>query len=187
MRNSSKNSTDTTKASGVNMIAPRDVPAENVLLLDVRTPDEFLAGHIEGAVLHPLPGLDARAVAALGADKAAGVLICRTGKRARQAAEILAARGLAAFRVLDGGMNAWRAEGLPLIRGQQTISLERQIRIGAGLLTVIGMALGYFAYPGWFILPALVGAGLVFAGVTDFCGLGILLARMPWNKRRKPG
>jgi rhodanese-related sulfurtransferase len=184
MQVSSKNST-TAVAPGVNLVNPRDVGG-NVLLLDVRTPDEFEAAHIEGAVLHPLPGLNAQAVARLAEGKSASVLICRTGKRARQAAERLAANGLTSLTVLDGGIQAWKEAGLPLVRGQKAISLERQVRIGAGALVAIGVALGFFVHPRWLILPAFVGLGLVFAGVTDFCGMGLLLARMPWNKRRKP-
>jgi rhodanese-related sulfurtransferase len=184
MQASSKNST-TAAAPDVNLVNPRDVGGD-VLLLDVRGPDEFEAAHIDGAVLHPLPGLNAQAVAKLAEGKTASVLICRTGYRGRQAAERLAANGLTSLTVLDGGIQAWKEAGLPLVRGQQTISLERQVRIGAGALVAIGVALGYFVHPGWLILPAFVGLGLVFAGVTNFCGMGLLLARMPWNKRRKP-
>lgn len=165
----------------MNPIAPRDVETGKVLLLDVRTPDEFLAAHVEGAVLHPLQGLNADAAAKLGAGKTT-VLICRTGYRANLAAERLAAAGHANLKVLEGGMDGWKQAGLPYVRGRQTISLERQIRIGIGALVVTGVALGYFAHPGWLLLPAFVGAGSLFAGITDWCGLGLLLARMPWNK-----
>jgi len=166
----------------VNLVNPRDVPG-NALLLDVRTPDEFEAAHIEGAVLHPLQGVNADAVAKLAEGKTASVLICQTGYRANQAAETLAAKGLTSLAVLDGGMRAWKEAGLPLVRGQKAISLERQVRIIAGALVAIGVALGYFVHPGWLILPAFVGVGLVFAGVTNFCGMGLLLARMPWNRK----
>ena len=87
---------------------------------------------------------------------------------------------------VDGGTNAWVEAGLPVERGKQTISLERQVRIAAGLLVLTGAALAFFVHPYLIGLSAFVGAGLVFAGVTDTCGMGLLLARMPWN-RAAPG
>jgi len=171
--------------SNINRIAVRDVRgAGDVLLLDVRTPVEFEATHIEGAVSHPLSDLDADAVARLAAGKSACVLVCGSGGRASRAAEKLAASGLASVQVLDGGVRAWEAAELPLVRGHRAFSLERQVRIGAGAMVAIGVALGVFAHPAWLVLPAFVGCGLVFAGITDFCGMGLLLAKMPWNKRR---
>ena len=83
---------------------------------------------------------------------------------------------------IEGGTSAWLASNLPTIIGNKMISLERQVRIAAGLLVVIGVAVGQFAHPGGFGLSAFVGAGLVFAGVTDTCGMGMLIARMPWNR-----
>ena len=77
---------------------------------------------------------------------------------------------------------AWDQAGLPVVRGRKAISLERQVRIAAGLLVVTGSALGYFVNPVWIGLAAFVGAGLAFAGITDTCGMGMLLARMPWNQ-----
>lgn len=172
-----------TPAPGIRHILPADVRLDDVLLLDVRTPAEFEEVHIEGAVLHPLTGLDAGVVATLSADKGSCVLVCNSGKRAKQAAEKLAARGHSALCVLDGGAPAWMSAGLPLVRGRKSISLERQVRIAAGALVFAGAVLGYFVHPAWIALSAFVGAGLVFAGVTDTCGMALLLARMPWNNR----
>ena len=86
---------------------------------------------------------------------------------------------------MEGGTLAWGDAGLPLERGRiSMISLERQVRIAAGSLVLIGLILGYFVTP-WFIaLSAFVGAGLVFAGITDYCGMGLLLAKLPWNTRQ---
>jgi hypothetical protein len=75
--------------------------------------------------------------------------------------------------------------GLPLNRWTKSMSLERQVRIAAGVLVFIGAGLGYFVNPAWIVLPAFVGAGLVFAGITDTCGMGMLIALMPWNNRRR--
>ncbi len=149
----------------------------------MRTPAEFEEVHIEGAVLHPLTDLDPSLVKKLAEGKSACFIICRSGGRARQAAEKLAGQELPALQVMDGGMQAWEAEGLPVTRGRKTISLERQVRIAAGGLVFTGSVLGYFVSPVWFALSAFVGAGLMFAGITDTCGMAMILARMPWNNR----
>jgi rhodanese-related sulfurtransferase len=103
------------------------------------------------------------------------------------AAEKLMASGLPNLSVLEGGVLAWETAGLRLIRGTKVISLERQVRIAAGSLMFIGAALGYFVNPNWIALSGFVGAGLVFAGVTDTCAMGMLIARMPWNSHRNSG
>lgn len=154
------------------------------LLLDVRTPAEFDEIRIEGAILKPLHELDPEEIKPLTQGKTACYVICRSGGRARQAAERLVQGGITSVTVLEGGVLAWEKEGLPVLRGmRKTISLERQVRITAGGLVVIGSTLGYFVSPTWIALSAFVGAGLVFAGITDTCGLAMVLARMPWNNR----
>jgi rhodanese-related sulfurtransferase len=120
----------------------------------------------------------------LVAGKQACLIMCRSGGRARQAAEKLAAAGLSNLRVIAGGMQSWESEGLPVVRGRATISLERQVRIAAGALVCVGSLLGYFVNPAWIALSAFVGAGLTFAGITDTCGMAMVLARMPWNNRK---
>jgi rhodanese-related sulfurtransferase len=163
--------------------AAREQQAE-ALFLDVRTPAEFEESHIEGALLHPLTELNPEEVKRHARGKRSVFLICRSGGRARQAAEKLAAHGLSGLQVMSGGMQAWENEGLPVNRGRTMISLERQVRIGAGAMVVVGALLGYFVNPGWIALSAFVGAGLVFAGLTDTCGMAMMLARMPWNNRK---
>lgn len=165
-------------------MSPAEVQNQNALFLDVRTPAEFEEAHIEGSVLHPLSDLNVETIGQLAKGKDACVLICRSGNRAGQAAEKLAARGLPSLCILEGGVRAWEAAGLPLKRGAKTMSLERQVRIAAGALVFVGAALGYFVNPAWIALSGFVGAGLVFAGITDTCGMGMLIARMPWNNRR---
>ena len=86
---------------------------------------------------------------------------------------------------VEGGTLAWEKAGLPVVPGKKAISLERQVRIAAGLLVLLGTAFGWFVHPAFLGLSAFVGAGLVFAGVTDTCGMGMLLARMPWNGRSR--
>ena len=84
--------------------------------------------------------------------------------------------------MVEGGTKAWEAAGLPVVRGQGVISIERQVRIGAGTLVLLGVLLGSWVDPFWFFLSGFVGAGLIFAGITDWCGMGLLLAKMPWNQ-----
>ncbi len=151
-----------------------------VTLIDVRTPAEHAEIHIRGSLLMPLDRLDADAV-----KTSAGqcVLICRSGNRAGQAYQKLTAAGCGNLVVLDGGVTAWESAGLPVNRGEKTMSLERQVRVAAGLLVLAGVISGTWVHPGFYGISAFVGAGLVFAGITDWCGMGMLLAKMPWNQR----
>lgn len=172
-------------SSVIETITPRAAREQqaDALILDVRTPTEFEEVHVDGAILQPLTELDAHHVKQLVADKRACLIMCRSGGRARQAAEKLAAAGLSNLQVIAGGMQSWENEGLPVVRGRATISLERQVRIAAGALVCVGSVLGYFVNPAWIALATFVGAGLTFAGITDTCGAAMVLARMPWNNR----
>lgn len=153
-------------------------------LIDVRTPVEFREVHVEFARNVPLDRLDPQAIQEERNGSAAQPLyvICRSGSRGKQACEKLLAAGIANVVNVEGGTLACEAAGLPLVRGQKTISLERQVRIAAGILVLIGSALGFWVHPYFIGLAAFVGAGLMFAGITDTCGMGMLLARMPWNQ-----
>jgi rhodanese-related sulfurtransferase len=153
------------------------------LFIDVRTPAEYQEVHIEGTISHPLSELNAQGIQTLLAGKAGGIIVCRSGGRARQAFDKLTSGGVSDLAVLEGGVTAWEGAGLPVVRGRKTISLERQVRIAAGALVLVGSLLSYCIHPGFIAVPAFVGAGLVFAGATDTCGMGMLLARMPWNTR----
>ena len=150
-------------------------------LIDVRTPAEFREVHVEGAENVPLQTLDP--AAATEAHSAGGPVrvLCRSGRRAAQAVERLNAAGVEA-EVVEGGTLACVAAGLPVVRGEASVSLERQVRIAAGSLVAAGVALGAFVHPLFLLLPGFVGCGLVFSGLTDTCGMGNLLARMPWNR-----
>src|SRR5207245_8145316 len=107
---------------------------------------------------------------------------CRSGRRGRQACEKFLAAGFSNVVNDEGGTLAWAECGLPVVRGKKAISLERQVRIAAGLLVLLGALLGWLVHPALAALAALVGAGLVFAAITDTCGMGLLLARMPWHQ-----
>jgi len=159
------------------------VAGKAVELIDVRTPVEFREVHVSFARNVPLDQLDAAKVASgRSAESQPLYVICKSGGRGKQACEKILAAGFTNVVNVEGGTQAWDQAGLPVVRGQQAMSLERQVRIAAGSLVVLGSVLGAFVSPYWIGLAAFVGAGLVFAGVTDTCGMGMLLARMPWNK-----
>ena len=157
-------------------------------LIDVRTPAEYREVHAEPARLVPLDALDPRTVmeARDGARDEPLYTICRSGARGRQACEAFRAAGYANVVNVEGGTLACVESGLPVVRGKGAISLERQVRIATGLLVLLGAILGWLVHPAFVGLSAFVGAGLVFAGVTDTCGMGMLLAGMPWNQVKGP-
>jgi len=154
-------------------------------LLDVRTPVEYAQEHVHQARNIPLDTLAPRALFDSGTIPQGQpvYILCQAGGRATKAAEKFAGDGFDQAVVVAGGTKAWIAAGLPVDRGNvKVISLERQVRIGAGSIVLLGVLLSYLVHP-WFIgLSAFVGAGLVFAGVTDCCGMGLLLAKAPWNQ-----
>jgi len=168
--------------SAVATVSPEEVQARRaagpLALIDVRTPAEFRELHAEGATSLPLEQVDR---AALG-PAAPVYLICQTGPRAFLAAERLQAAGRTDVIVVDGGTERWAASGLPVVRGRKTWSMFRQVRLVAGVLVLAGVALGWTVHPGFYGLAAFVGAGLVFSGLTDFCGMALLLGRCPWNR-----
>jgi len=151
-------------------------------LLDVTTPVEFREMHVTGARNLPLNRLDPAAFARERKDARPLYVICRSGQRSRQACEKLLAAGLTNVASVEGGLSAYIAAGLPVVRGKKAISLERQVRIAAGSLVLIGTLLGWLVHPALYGLSAFIGAGLVFAGITDTCGMGLLISRMPWNQ-----
>ncbi|HZW30606.1 MAG TPA: rhodanese-like domain-containing protein [Isosphaeraceae bacterium] len=170
-------------------ISPRDLhelrqAGKPVDLIDVRTPAEFRELHVESARLVPLGRLDPNQIMAArnGRSREPLYVICRSGSRARQACERFLAAGFTNVVSVAGGTLACEQAGLPLVRGQKVFSLERQVRIANGGLVVLGVILAVVVNP-WFIgLSAFVGCGLIFTGLTDRCGMALLLARMPWNQ-----
>ncbi len=154
--------------------------AGTVTLIDVRTPAEFAEVHVEFAKNIPLDELDPKAVNT-GTNPV--YIVCQRGSRGQKACEKLAAAGLTNAVNVEGGTLACVDAGLPVVRGRKMISLERQVRIAAGSLVLLGVGLS-FAHVAFLGISAFVGAGLVFAGVTDTCGMGMMLARMPWNRRK---
>lgn len=160
-----------------------------VVLVDVRTPGEYRAGHAAGARLVPLDELDPAALPGQLADCAIGrdrtlYLICHSGARAAQAAARLADAGYRRLAVVEGGTAAWERSGLPMRRCAGAIALERQVQIAVGLLLVLKVIFGFAVHELFFVVAALIGAGLIVAGVTRWCGMARLLALMPWNRTR---
>lgn len=153
----------------------------DVRLIDVRTPGEFESAHIRGSYNVPLDVLPEHAREIAADDRTHFVLVCQSGARARKAEEALRQSGMARLHVLDGGMNGWLAAKKPARLGPKRISLERQVRIIAGSLSAVGGALALAANPWFAALPLMVGSGLVFAGVTDTCGMAMVLSKLPYN------
>ena len=155
----------------------------NVPLVDVRLPPEFREVHVAGAKNVPFDRLSAERLSAALSENGNSTVyfICKVGKRSLKACDKARALGVSNVVSVEGGTDACVALGLPVERGKKAVSLERQVRIAAGGLVLAG---GVFAIvnPLWAILPAAVGAGLVFSGVTDTCGMAVLLAKMPWNR-----
>jgi len=157
---------------------------EEIDLIDVREPFEFQSVHVTKARNIPLAQVNPHDIISqrtIGTTKPL-YLICHKGSRARQACEKFIAAGFTAVVNVEGGTEACEAQGLPVTRGEKIMSLERQVRIAAGSLVLIGVGVGVFYHPYALGLAAFVGAGLVFAGITDTCGMAMLLARMPWNR-----
>lgn len=150
-------------------------------VIDVREFSEFNSERIADAQLMPLSNFEKHADEI---DHTKPVyLICRSGTRAKQAAEKLTKKGFTDIHVVQGGMMAWAGANLPVIKGESKVwSLERQVRFTAGLLVLLGVVLTVFVHPYFLVIPAFIGAGLAFAGATDWCGMAMLLAKMPWNK-----
>lgn len=153
-------------------------------LIDVRTPVEYREVHLEVARNVPLDQLDPVAVmqSRNGSANDPLYVICRFGGRGQQACEKFIKAGFPNVVNIEGGTTACVEAGLPVVRGKKAVSLERQVRIAAGAIVLLGATLGWFVDPAFIGLSAFIGAGLVFAGITDTCGMGMLLARMPWNR-----
>jgi len=159
----------------------KDKLPKNSLVLDVRERFEVAAESLPGAKNIPLSELDRHAGAL---DKGAPVfLLCRSGSRAAQAAEKLSRLGFSEVTVIEGGLAACKKCGMEITTGKSSVwALERQVRTAAGLLVLTGVLLGLWVHPAWIGLSAFVGAGLLFSGISNTCGMALLLARMPWNR-----
>ena len=152
-------------------------------VIDVREFSEWDGERIADAQLMPLSNFEKHIDEI---DRAKPVyLLCRSGNRAGRAAEKLSKQGFTNVHVVEGGLQAWTQAALPVIKGESKIwSLERQVRFTAGLLVLTGVLLSVFLHGDFIWLSGFVGGGLVFAAVTDTCGMALMLARMPWNRQK---
>jgi rhodanese-related sulfurtransferase len=157
----------------------------NTRVIDVRTPGEFAGRHIPGSYNVPLPDLAEHRAELTSPETGPVVLVCESGRRAGMAEAQLAEAGLTNIHILDGGVVAWESSGQPLQRleGDQPWALERQVRLVAGGI-VLTSVLASIAWPPARFLAGAVGAGLVFASVTDTCTMGLLLSKLPYNRRQ---
>ncbi len=154
---------------------------DRAILVDVREADEYAREHVPGARLQPLSRLAADGVA--GAPGKIMVLICNSGNRSRQAAGALLPEH-PDLAHLEGGIQAWKRAGLPVVRDREApLPLMRQVQIAAGSLVLLGLLLALLLSPWFALLSAFVGAGLITAGLTGFCGMAELLQRLPYNRR----
>lgn len=155
-----------------------------VHLIDVRMPTEFREVHATDARNVPLDSLKPELVMQQHepGDAEPLYVICKSGGRSAMACKQFHEAGYENVVSVDGGTEAWDRANLPVVRGQKSMSLERQVRIAAGFLVLLGAVLAMVLDPLYAGLSAFVGAGLIFAGVTDTCGMGMMLAKMPWNR-----
>jgi rhodanese-related sulfurtransferase len=179
--------TKSTKKLGdkLQVISPKDLKNElekqAVVLVDVRELSEHAGEHIPGAILVPLSSFDPQKLPEIGNKQL--VLYCQSSNRSSQAGQKLLAAGLKNVMHLQGGLNAWKQLGYPVnINKNAPISLMRQVQIVAGSLVFTGTLLGAFVCPWFLLISGFVGGGLVFAGVTNTCALGMLLAKLPYNQ-----
>ncbi|MCM1938191.1 rhodanese-like domain-containing protein [Streptomyces sp. G3] len=173
-------------ATTVATVTPEQAAARlgEFTVVDVRSAGEYAGGHLPGAHNIPLERLD-EAADALGAAAARGplLLVCASGNRSAKGCARLAGRGVEAA-TLEGGTSAWAAAGHPVERpagARAPWPMDRQVRLAAGSLVAAGFVAGRFWRPAHWLSGA-IGAGLVFSGVTNTCGMAAVLARLPHNR-----
>ena len=163
-------------------LSPADAKAvlsKGATLIDIRDADEHTRESIAGALNRPLAQIANQPLPA-------GPVIfhCRSGMRTKNNTALLqAAVGDAPCYLLEGGIDGWRACGLEtIVDRHQPLEIMRQVQLAAGTLVLFGVFLGWLVDPAFILLSAFVGAGLIFAGVTGWCGMARLLRHLPWNR-----
>lgn len=171
----------TTLATMLSNDVATKLKAGDIRLIDIRDADEYAREHIKGAVSLPLSSWNAEASGLEG--NTPTVFMCRSGMRTGSNNEQLALRAANDAFMLEGGLDAWKKQGLPTaINVKAPVEIIRQVHMTAGTLILTGAVLATFVHPGFLGLSAFVGAGLLFAGFSGFCGMAHLLRAMPWNK-----
>lgn len=157
----------------------------DALLIDVRSEAEYRREHIDGALCVPLAQLQQQGLPAEAKHAPVLVFHCLSGVRTQQAAALLTSvtEGREAY-IMESGLQGWRAAGLlTVVDRSQPLDLMRQVQIAAGSLALLGAIGGWLVSPWFYLLCAMVGSGLLLAGLTGFCGMARLLAKMPWNRQ----
>jgi rhodanese-related sulfurtransferase len=151
---------------------------QGATLIDIRGRDEHARERIQGARNLPVESLTT-----LDGDNRIAIFHCRSGQRtAKHAAKLAEATSCEAY-IVEGGIEAWKRAGLPVaLDRSQPIEIQRQVMIAAGSLVLLGILLGQFVASAFYAVPGFVGAGLIFAGISGWCGMAKLLAFMPWNR-----
>ncbi len=158
---------------------------QKTVLFDVRTPVEYAQVHAQQAVHEPLDQLDPEKTAAKhGLSKQDPIyVICKSGGRAKTAGQKFIDAGFEKVISVDGGTDAWVAANLPVVRSaSKTLPLQQQVFIVVSIMILSGVILGHFVHPAWLLLAGFAGCGLLFAGLTGYCGMAMMLAKMPWNQ-----
>lgn len=175
------------KVSNAHLWNHKPVPRTNQIIIDVRTPSEFEEAHIPGSKNIPLTDLKSALPELRETAKHHELtLVCRTQNRVKLAYDQLVANGISHCRMLEGGVTQWIADGKPVIRGTRGFSLEQQVRLSAGMLIVCGVILSGLVSSWFLLLPAAAGIGLIHAGWTDSCLMGMLLTTLPFNRSKRP-
>ncbi|MCE9612214.1 MAG: DUF2892 domain-containing protein [Chthoniobacter sp.] len=153
-------------------------------MLDVRTPSEHAAAHVPGVTLMPLDDLDPAGFLARRANPALPLYVfCQSGARAKKAVEKLRAAGCEQAVLVEGGTQAWIDAGLPVERSAtRVLPLQRQVHLVIGFFSALGAVLAMTVDSRFAVLPLITGCGLLVNGSTGWCGLGLLMAKMPWNR-----
>ncbi|UCC95971.1 MAG: MBL fold metallo-hydrolase [Candidatus Omnitrophota bacterium] len=175
------------EAKSLEMISPkeaREFAAKDpkVKFLDVRSALEYKEIHIKDSINIPIDMLSSK-IEELSKSNQTYVVLCRTGNRSPMAADMLLQSGIRSVKVMHGGMTRWQQERLPVIKGESFMSLERQVRIAAGSLVLVGIILAQFVNNAFVWVSIWVSCGLIFAGITNSCLMGMLLMKLPYNKK----
>lgn len=175
------------EAAALEMISPKHAFEQvskdpKVKFLDVRSPLEYNEIHIKDSINIPMDMISSK-VKELSQSDETYIVLCHTGNRSPMAADMLLQSGMRSVKVMEGGMLRWEKEKLSTIKGESAISLERQVRVIAGSLMLLGIILAWLAHPAFIFISVWVACGLVFAGLTNNCLMGILLMKLPYNRK----
>jgi rhodanese-related sulfurtransferase len=174
------------EATSIEMISPRDAASllkqdPQTKILDVRSAMEFSQTHIEPSMNIPIDMISAK-IGELSQSKQKYLVLCHSGTRAAMAADMLLQSGIHTVKVIEGGIAHWEKEKLPVVKGQGGMSLERQVRIIAGSLVLLGIIMAWQVHWVFIFISVFVCCGLIYAGLTDNCLMGMLLMKLPYNK-----